>query len=201
VARRPSTTSRAVARRVAQLTALQYQLRIELKHSKPLIWRRVLVPENVTLAKLHGILQWTMGWTGGHRHEYTIGPCRYATPEEDWPDDEPLIDERRVRLNKLVEHGNRRLIYIYDLGDYWEHIVKVEDIVVPQGAPVRCLGGENACPPQDVGGAPGYAEFLEAIDDPAHEDHIRLLHWVGGSFDAAAFDLAETNERLATIKL
>jgi Plasmid pRiA4b ORF-3-like protein len=201
VARRPSTAPRAVARRVAKLTALQYQLRIELKHIKPPIWRRVLVPENVTLAKLHGILQWTMGWQGGHLHEYVIGPCRYGTPDEDWPSAEPMIDERRVRLNALVEHGNRRLTYIYDMGDYWEHIIKVEDIVVPKGAWIQCLAGENACPPEDVGGSPGYEEFLEAVNDPAHEDHLSMLKWAGGAFDPSEFDLASTNALLATIKI
>ncbi len=83
MASRPSTTPRAVARRVAALTALQYQLRIELHEVKPLVWRRVLVPENVTLAKLHTILQGAMGWHGGHLHEYQIGRLHYGIPDDD----------------------------------------------------------------------------------------------------------------------
>ena len=201
MARRPSSDPRAVARRVAKSPTLQYQVRVELKRITPLIWRRVLVPDNVTLAKLHGILQWTMGWQGGHLHEYAAGPVRYGTPDEDWPSPEPMIDERRVRLSALVENGNRRLTYIYDMGDYWEHTVKVEDIVVPKGPWIQCLGGENACPPEDVGGTSGYEEFLEAVTDPTHEDHLSMLQWVGGAFDPKMFDLAETNERLATIKV
>ena|SRR5262244_1656767 len=203
MAPRPSTSPRAVARRVAKLTALQYQLRIELKHVEPLVWRRVLVPENVTLARLHAILLGAMGWGGGHLHEFRIARCRYGIPDEEgWPDDDPLFDERRYRLKGLVESGARRFTYFYDFGDGWEHTIKVEDIVMPQsdGRPIRCIAGENACPPEDVGGPDGYAGFLTAIHDPAHEEHASMLSWAGGSFDPHAFNVADANERLATIK-
>ena len=205
MARRPSTSPRAVARRVAALTALQYQLRIELQEVEPLVWRRVLVPENVTLAKLHATLQGAMGWHGGHLHEFQIGRCRYGRPDEDddgWSDDGPLIDERRVRLNTLVEAGARRFTYLYDFGDGWEHTIKVEDMVTPQkGQPrILCIAGENACPPEDVGGPHSYLEFIATIKDPTHEDHSSMLRWVGGSFDPTTFDIADVNERLAEIK-
>jgi hypothetical protein len=202
MASRPSTAPRAVARRVAKLIALQAQLRVELRGVEPLVWRRVLVPENITLAKLHIVLQWTMGWSNSHLHEYEIARRRYGIPDDEWPSTEPVTDERRVRLKPLIEDGLRRFTYLYDFGDHWEHIVKVEDLVPPK--PDRplivCLAGENACPPEDVGGYPGYAEFLDALKDPKHEEHANMLRWIGGSFDPTAFDLAEVNERLTAIK-
>lgn len=202
MASRPSTTPRAVARCVAKLTALQAQLRVELRGVEPLVWRRVLVPENITLAKLHVVLQWTMGWSSSHLHEYEIARRRYGIPDDEWPSTEPITDERRVRLKPLIEDGLRRFTYLYDFGDHWEHIVKVEDLVPPK--PDRplivCLAGENSCPPEDVGGYPGYAEFLEALKDPKHQEHANMLRWVGGSFDPTVFDLAEVNERLTAIK-
>lgn len=202
MASRPSTAPRAVARRVAKLTALQAQLRVELRGVEPLVWRRVLVPENITLAKLHVVLQWAMGWHSSHLHEYEIARRRYGIPDDEWPSTEPVEDERRVRLKPLIEGGMRRFTYLYDFGDHWEHIVKVEDLVPPK--PDRplivCLAGENACPPEDVGGYPGYAEFLEALKDPKHEEHANMLRWIGGSFDPTAFDLTDVNERLTVIK-
>lgn len=202
MASRPSATPRAVARRVAKLTALQAQLRVELRGVEPLVWRRVLVPENITLAKLHVVLQWTLGWSNSHLHEYEIARRRYGIPDDDWPSTEPVLDERRVRLKPLIEAGARRFTYLYDFGDHWEHSVKVEDLVPPaQGRPpIVCLGGENACPPEDVGGYPGYFEFLAALKDPTHEEHSSMLRWAGGSFDPVAFDITDVNERLATIK-
>src|ERR1700694_1990287 len=116
MASRPSASPRTVARRGAAFTRLQIQLRVELQRVKPLVWRRLLVPENVTLPKLHVILQWAMGWTNSHLHEYEIARQRYGILDEDWPDDEPLIDERRVRLKPLIETGLRRFIYLYDFG-------------------------------------------------------------------------------------
>lgn len=172
MASRLSLTPRAVARHVKQLTALQYQLRIELKDVQPLVWRRLVVPQNVTLTKLAIILQFVMGWHGGHVHEFVVGRMHYGIPDEDWPGAEPFVDERRVRLNTLVESGVRRFIFLYDFGDGWEHTVKVEDLVMPpkEEKRIRCLAGENACPPEDVGGAYAY------------------------------FDLAGVNERLSVIK-
>ena len=70
---------------------------------------------------------------------------------------------------------------------------------VTLGAPLSlalCLAGENACPPEDVGGAPGYQEFLQALADPDYPEHDELKQWIGGSFDPAAFDVDEVNRRL-----
>ena len=55
-----------------------------------------------------------------------------------------------------------------------------------------CLDGSRACPPEDVGGAWGYAEFLEAIAEPKHERHGELLEWIGGEFDPEKFDAKAT---------
>ena len=90
MASRPSLTPRAVARRVKQLTTLQYQLRIELKEVQPLVWRCLVVPKNVTLIKLAIILQSVMGWHGGHLHEFVVGRMHYGIPDEDWPGAEPF---------------------------------------------------------------------------------------------------------------
>jgi hypothetical protein len=203
MASRATAASRAAARRVAVLTTFQIQLCIELRHVKPRVWRRLLVPESITLAKLHGILQIVMGWTNSHLHEYEIARQKYGIPDDDWPTDEPLTDERRVRLKTLIESGMRRFTYVYDFGDCWQHIIKVEDLVLPKpNEPrVQCVAGENACPPEDVGGDHGYTELLAVLKDPNHEEHAHMLTWVGGSFDPMRFDLALVNQLLATIKI
>lgn len=202
MASRRSPASPASTRRIARSAALHYQLRIELEDIAPMIWRRILVPDTVTLPKLHVVLLWAMGWQGGHLHEFEIGRQRYGIPDEDWPD-AGCLDESRVRLKPFIESGLRHFTYLYDFGDHWEHRIVVEDRVPPQPhtASVRCTAGENACPPEDVGGVPGYYEFLAALKDPAHEEHEILRQWIGGSFDPTRFDLGEVNERLADIKI
>ena len=63
-----------------------------------------------------------------------------------------------------------------------------------------CIDGQNACPPEDCGGAGGYAELLETLADPDHQDHQRAVEWVGGSFEPTSFDLASTNVALQQVR-
>lgn len=59
-----------------------------------------------------------------------------------------------------------------------------------------CVDGARACPPEDVGGTWGYADFVEAMQDECHERHDEMLEWVGGSFDPEAFDLAAATKSM-----
>ena len=196
------SSSRKPTLRMVSSPEFIYQLRVELLGLRPAIWRQILVRGSVQLSRLHAILLMTMGWDGGHVHEYVIGDKNYGEVDPlfrpDVPDDLPLLDEAKATLAVVL--GDRKLFtYIYDFGDNWQHRVKVEKILPPDPdlrSPI-CLAGRNACPPEDVGGGPGYIEFLEAIADPSHEDHEQLLEWCGGSFDPDAFDLAAVNERLS----
>jgi len=135
----------------------------------------------------------------GHIHEFAFGRDSYAAlePDMDLPDE--VLDEEGVTLREAL--GARKIfVYVYDYGDNWRHKVKVEKIVTLEMPIDRavCIGGENACPPEDVGGAPGYEEFLEALADPTHPQHRDLKEWIGGSFDPAAFSVDEVNQRLSS---
>jgi Plasmid pRiA4b ORF-3-like protein len=202
MASRKPAAKRALPRGLKDLLAAGVQLRIELLRIKPHVWRRVIVPETVTLAKLNLILQAAMGWSNSHLHEYEIADKRYGIPDPDWPTSEPIHDERRVQLKSFIEARVRRFTYLYDFGDHWDHQITVEDLVPQKDGrrAVVCTAGENACPPEDVGGEPGYETFLEAIADPHHEQHEELQHWLGYPFDPNAFDLNAVNQRLARIK-
>jgi len=188
--------------RVEKASVPDYVLRVELRHIKPAIWRTIVVPGTIRLGKLHVVLLRAMGWEGGHLHEFVFGDTNYGVPDDTgFADDPPMLNEARVTLAKALG-GLRSFTYVYDYGDNWQHRIKVEKALMPSSElrhPI-CLEGANACPPEDVGGAPGYANFVEAISDSAHEEHQHLLNWCGGSFDPTAFDLAVANERLSEIK-
>jgi hypothetical protein len=184
-----------------QSTDLVYQLKITLRNFRPPIWRRVLVPASITLYKLHQIIQVAMGWTDSHLHQFIIGREYYSIPSpDDW---EPVKDERRYRLYQIAPAEKSKFVYEYDFGDSWEHEILVEKIVPAEPGkkyPV-CVAGKRACPPEDVGGVWGYAEFLEAISNPDHEEHESYLEWAGGEFDPEAFDIEVVNELLARIRV
>jgi len=59
------------------------------------------------------------------------------------------------------------------------------------------LGGQRACPPEDVGGCHGYDDFLTAIKRKPKSPEARdLLNWVGGPFDPEIFDVRMANAAL-----
>jgi hypothetical protein len=177
-----------------------WQLKIELLDVVPTVWRRLLVPESIKLPNLHRVFQAALGWTNSHLHEFVIGGVRYSDPDPDM-DEDLQQDERNVLLQKALGMDARCFDYVYDFGDDWHHAVVIEDqhVNVKRPASFRCDDGENACPPEDVGGALRYADFLAAIADPAHEEHVAFREW-SGSFDPRRFDLAATNRALAKIE-
>ncbi|HHV61071.1 MAG TPA: plasmid pRiA4b ORF-3 family protein [Firmicutes bacterium] len=177
-----------------------YQLKVTLKAIKPPIWRRIQVPGNITLAKLHKILQAAMGWEDYHLYEFQIGRVSFGTPDPEF--DMPVENARTARLNKVVPEAKTRFQYIYDFGDYWVHDVLVEKILPPEEGvryPV-CTGGKRACPPEDCGGIPGYLGMLETIKNPGDPEYEEILEWLGGTFDPEEFDLEAINNELKRIK-
>lgn len=174
-----------------------YQIKVTLDASQPPIWRRILVPGDVTLSRLHYILQAVMGWADYHLHQFIVGETYYGMPDPNY-DDFDMQDERKIKLNQVAPGEKSRFQYEYDFGDSWVHTLLVEKIAPPppgQQCPA-CTAGKRATPPEDVGGVWGYEEFLEAIRDPDHPEHEEYLDWVGGEFDPEAFDLDEINEAL-----
>jgi hypothetical protein len=140
-----------------------------------------------------------MAWEDYHLHQFTIKRRVYSVPD---PDDalyeRKVIDERRVRLSKVVSQVGTRFDYHYDFGDNWHHDLLLESILMPDPSiqyPV-CVAGARNSPPEDCGGPFGYAKFLEAIRDPRHKEHEGLLEWIGGHFDSELFDLNRASEAL-----
>jgi hypothetical protein len=172
-----------------------YQFRITLLDTQPAIWRRVQV-KDCTLDKLHEHVQTALGWTNSHLHHFRVGEQLYGDPllmQENFAEME-YEDSTATRLSDILPRSGRRFRfeYEYDFGDSWRHKVLFEGCPRAERGkryPV-CLEGARACPPEDVGGAWGYQDFLGAIADPENEERDGLLEWAGGSFDPDAFDPA-----------
>jgi hypothetical protein len=177
---------------------LVYQLKITLANVQPPVWRRVQV-KDCSLARLHDIIQISMGWTNSHMHVFDVGGEQYGEDpmgELDWR------SARTVKFSQIAAAGHKRFVYTYDMGDNWEHLIQVEKTLSAEKG-VRyphCVAGERACPPEDCGGPWGYEEFLEAIRDPKHEQHEDLLEWIGGEFDPEVFDAHAVNQELRRVR-
>jgi hypothetical protein len=180
-----------------------YQLKITLRDCKPPIWRRIVVRADMKLDRLHRVIQTAMGWSDCHLHQFVVGRVFYGVPDRERDDfGTETFNEKRYTVANLAPVAKGKFIYEYDFGDSWEHEVLVEQVLPPDADfkhPV-CLGGANACPPEDCGGIPGYYDLLAALADPKHEQHEEMKEWVGGAWDATRFSLEDANAGLKRIK-
>jgi len=178
---------------------LVHQCLIVLSGTDPLVWRRIQVPDTYSFWDLHVAIQDAMGWLDCHLHEFRLfdvdekGMISIGIPTDDTPHDRPVVHGWKV---PLAGHFESRawhalpILYAYDFGDDWEHVVVHEGIepAEPSLKYPRCLGGARRCPPEDCGGVHGYAEFLNVIANPKHPEHSSMMQWAGGNFDPDGFD-------------
>jgi len=173
-----------------------YQFKVTLENIKPPIWRRFQVASNISLGKLHAVLQVVMGWTNSHLHQFIINGKYYGMADEEF--DMDIADEDEKILNQIVRVEGAKFVYEYDFGDSWTHKLVLEKIL-PLEIGVRyphCITGKRACPPEDCGGCFGYYGLLEIIKNPKHEEYKETLGWLGGKFDSEAFSLKDVNSDL-----
>lgn len=178
-----------------------YQLKVTLRHSKPPIWRRLLVRADLKLYKLHDVLQVAMGWHDCHLHEFDSQGARYGIPNPEF-DAEELRDERKIKLNDLLTAEKQKLVYTYDFGDFWQHDLVLEKILTADGVPLhaQCLAGKRSGPPEDCGGMGGYEALLRIVLDPAHPDHDDMCEWLPADFDPEDFSLETINAELMRLR-
>ncbi len=174
-----------------------FEFEIRLRHVRPAVWRRFVVPGDMTLARLHDVIQTVMGWTDSHLHMFEDEDGRSYQPPN--PFDDGLLewhDSRRVRVAELLGRKGAGLLYTYDFGDGWEHDLTVVAITDGRSGAPRCLDCAGACPPEDCGGFIGYEEALAALDDPDHPDREELLYRIPDGFDPHAFSVTSVNAAL-----
>jgi len=188
-----------------------YQLRVVLRGVSPLVWRRLLVCGDSTVADVHAVFQLCFGWSDEHLHRFVIHGREYGIAHLGGVAFRD--DARRVRLDRLALRTGERFVYEYDFYDCWVHDVRVEQIValVSGRRYPRCVGGRRAGPPEDCGGVWAFLEWrqqhhLPAVaarmaellaDEELFEDHrqeaVELCRWLTRD----RFDRRALNRRLA----
>lgn len=176
-----------------------FLFRVELQNISPQIWREILVPSSYSFWDLHVAIQDSMGWLDYHLHAFRLQDpetgeaLEIGIPDDEWsPDGGRVIAGWQTPIRSYLNAAGQTVIYDYDFGDGWSHRIELREIVPlePGARYPKCVGGERACPPEDCGGIWGYENLLEAISDPAHEEHDSILEWLGGEFDPERFDPA-----------
>lgn len=167
-----------------------HKLTVTLQDASPLVQRVLEVPADLPLDRLHEVLQAAFGWQNAHLYQfcigepYQLGAERWVIPDfidypEDRPADQTTLSEA---LEKAAQEG---LTYLYDFGDDWEHVIEAGEATdaKPGQTYPRLTALSGTCPPEDIGGAPGFEMFKEAMANPKHPEHKELKAWYGGPFD------------------
>ena len=173
-----------------------YQFKITLEGIKPIIWRRIQVPETYSFWDLHVAIQDAMGWEDYHLHEFEILNPKtgikdnIGLPTDDWGDEGNILTGWKTPISSYFSALNKKATYQYDFGDSWDHKVVLEKILPFESGVQypRCLAGERACPPEDCGGIWGYESLLEIMKDPEHEEYEERMEWLGGEFNPEKFN-------------
>jgi hypothetical protein len=184
----------------AQISSNQIvRLKITLDDIKPTIWRRVEVPLTTNLLALHEVIQAAMLFENYHLFDFVTGTrgaeTRYIIPDpnDTFADDDfgDSMDASKTELGTLIEVGIKRMIYTYDFGDNWQHTILIEAVAAGDPTTIypRFIEGANRAPPEDVGGIPGFENFLNIMAKPKHPEHADIKQWYGRTFDPK--DIAE----------
>jgi hypothetical protein len=204
-------------RRPRRDAAVTYRVRADLRETRPPVWRRLELSSGLFLDEVHEILQAAFGWTDSHLHRFGSGPSYYS-PETEYylcpfevEEGEPGIPEEQVRLDEVLREPGETLLYGYDFGDDWQHVIRLE-AVLPGSEPApraACTAGRRPGPPEDCGGPEGY-ELIVAATDPDHpgqaEAIAELRQRYGAElspadFSVTPFDVAEVNKAIAALGL
>jgi len=177
-----------------------YQIQIALLGFKPKIWRRLLIPSDLLLSDFHEVIQSSMGWTDSHLHHFIIDKTFYAERigDDDFWDEMNNVDYKKIKISDLLKAEKDKIIYEYDFGDSWEHEIKLEKILPydeKKKYPI-CIAGRMQCPPEDCGGVWGYADLLEILKQPDHEEYENYMEWFEDGIDPEYFNKDEINELL-----
>jgi len=172
-----------------------YELYIEIKGFEPRIWRKIQVDANIKLDELHHVIQVAMGWTNSHLYSFMIGGSEYSLKE--YEVDTEYQDSKKCGLTEIPED---KFQYVYDFGDYWEHQIEIVQKLRGKGpTSAICVDGRGKCPPEDVGGIPGYMEFLKAMKDDNHPERDSYIEWYGSVFDPRDLRIPRINYLLSLI--
>jgi hypothetical protein len=198
---RTRTRSLPAKRKKSERPAPGYQIKVALRGAKPPIWRRLEVPADISLARLHDVIQVAFGWHDSHLHAY-------STPYGEFGVADPELGHRAevpVTLEQVAPEAGCKINYTYDFGDDWQHDIVVEKVLGP-GEPngPRCTGGRRAAPPEDCGGVWGYAELVASLTDPDHPERGENVEWLGlddaADFDPDQFDADAVTGALARLR-
>ncbi|ERJ11231.1 plasmid pRiA4b ORF-3 family protein [Haloplasma contractile] len=183
------------------------QIKISLKHIEPLIYRTIHVQDDTNFHDLHLMIQAAFGWTYSHVYIFKIRGLNIETRNPYTMDfispENSTLEAKETKINQFLLKPGNNFSYVYDLGDYFEHEILIEEVVKEDKRVKypKLVDGARRCAPEDMGGPHFYSDFVKMLTDgDVDEDFEHILEWLGDEFDPEYFDLKESNKDLRNYK-
>jgi hypothetical protein len=173
------------------------ELKVTLEDVEPKVKRTLWVPLDIRLDHLHLALQATLGWDNDHLYMFQVGQATWGEADPDWGGDDLPADKTSL-IELRDDTGVRVFKYLYDFGDGWEHKIRIGKVAsaAPGQFYPQITSIEGRCPPEDIGGPPGYAYFLEVMADKHHPEYDEMMEIHGESFDPNDLEADHISERI-----
>ena len=175
-----------------------YQLKIHLLGVSPMVWRRILVRDDTSIAKLHGIIQIVMGWENIHLHYFRIYAKEYGIS---YSGGQYFLDDpREILLKDFAFRAGDKFSYEYNFNVSWKHQIRVEKILDPDEDtfyPV-CTAGKQACPPEIVDSHEEFSELRDLFNLPLYKlvPILNIQENIGYPWHAHVFKRRKINQYL-----
>ena len=130
-----------------------------------------------------------MGWEDEHMHGFAVplkneryyrvqASRRFEKPSADsWGD--RANNEARFKLQDVLAQPKDKLLYLYDFGDDWEHVITLKAVVDTELTLPCLIKAQQGCPPEDCGGLPGAEYWASVWYEKNHEEHDVALQMFG----------------------
>jgi hypothetical protein len=213
----PFSRARPSQRRPRRDDVVTYRVRVDLKGAKPPVWRRLELSSDLMLDELHRILQASFDWHDAHLHQFGAGPTsfydreteHFLSPYDIEEGEDQGVAEADVRLDEVLAKPGDRLFYLYDFGDGWEHVIKLEAVLPRDARTPRavCTKGRQPSPAENCGGIWTH-NLITAATDPSSRHHKEAIDELARIFGPVVdldtvrpipFDVDEVNAALTDV--
>ncbi|MCB9310136.1 MAG: plasmid pRiA4b ORF-3 family protein [Lewinellaceae bacterium] len=186
--------------------------------TKPLVWREMWIPMDITFHKFHMLIQAGMGWKNYHLYQFGESrTSRYFIIKSPYAEEMAGINAKKVPVaDFLLDYFNsvnmaramdripdERIYYTYDFGDNWEHNIDILDFEQSDNTNPEITDGGGACPPEDCGGIHGYNDLIKNLASGKRKAQ-EALEWLDvcgyKDFDPGVFDMDEAQMRVKKVK-
>ncbi len=179
--------------KIIPLQAAPIKLKVNLENMPFGIYRKVLVPLDISMYDLHLIIQAAMGWEDCHLFQFCDKKYKgNILVQHDFDQKDYLggfhtevFEAEELPFSEFLSHTDGKSFwYWYDFGDDWWHKISIQkvtkkDLAEYDGDTPVCTEAAGLCPPEDSGGPWGFTNLVEAINEPKHPEYKNYREWLG----------------------